>query len=188
MAARGFISYWASRSIPHLHEHQLIPPHQWLPAFSSAVWLGMLLGMLLWWIVTVDRRRLPSLDSDMNLPYISDIGAFTMKPLFIAGSCVTTVSFDLAFAAERWLRHRGRLAPNSSTGEKVLVGLTIFFAIIGTAGLILLSIFDTYRHPTLHDIFLLLFIGGYMLSAVFTCWEYQRLGTSTYITCICTSI
>jgi hypothetical protein len=139
----------------------------------------MLLGMLLWWLVTVHRRRLPSVEPDMTLPYISDIGAFDLKPLFIAGACVTTVSFDLAFAAERWLRHRGRLVPNTSVSEKVLVGLTIVFAIVGTVGLVCLSIFDTYRHNSLHDIFLLLFIGGYMLSAVFTCWEYQRLGLST---------
>lgn len=158
MALRGVISYW------------------WIPVFSAAVWLGTLLGMLLWWIVTVDRKRLPTLDADMSLPYISDIGAVTLKPLFIAGSVVTTITLDLSFAAERWLRHKGRLAPNKSLGEKVLMALTIIFAIVGTVGLICLSIFDTWRHAQLHDIFLILFIGGYLISAIFICWEYQRLG------------
>jgi len=160
MAVRGVISYW------------------WLPIFPACVWLGMLLGMLLWWFVTIDmdRSQVPSLDRDMYLPYISDIGAFTLKPLFIAGSVVTTVTFDLSFAAERWLRHKGRLVPNTTVLEKVLVVLTILFAVVGTVGLICLSIFDTYRHPKLHDIFLLLFIGGYLISAIFICWEYQRLG------------
>lgn len=135
--------------------------------------------MLLWWFVTVDRERLPTLDPGMTLPYISDIGAVTLKPLFIAGSVVTTISFDLSFAAERWLRHKGRLVPNTSIGEKVLMGLTIVFALVGTVGLICLSIFDTWRHPQMHDIFLVLFIGGYLVSAVFICWEFQRLGIST---------
>jgi hypothetical protein len=54
------------------------------------------------------------------------------------------------------------------------------FALIGTAGLILLSIFDTLRHPKLHDVFLLLFIAGYVISAVFICTEYQRLGISKF--------
>ena len=153
---------------------------QWIPVFSAAVWLGTLLGMLLWWIVTVDRKRLPTLDADMSLPYISDIGAVTLKPLFIAGSVVTTITLDLSFAAERWLRHKGRLAPNKSLGEKVLMALTIIFAIVGTVGLICLSIFDTWRHAQLHDIFLILFIGGYLISAIFICWEYQRLGISTF--------
>ncbi|MCJ1471858.1 hypothetical protein MMC13_000499 [Lambiella insularis] len=54
--------------------------------------------------------------------------------------------------------------------------LSVIFATAGTAGLILLSIFDTLRHPHLHDGFLLLFIAGYILSAIFLCAEYQRLG------------
>jgi len=60
--------------------------------------------------------------------------------------------------------------------EKVLSGLSMAFALLGTAGLILLSIFDTLRHHTLHDLFLLFFILGFVVSAVFICWEYQRLG------------
>lgn len=151
---------------------------QWLPVFSGFVWLGTLLGMLLYWIVGIDSRRYPAIDDNMSLAYISDIGAYEMKPLFIAGSVVTTVTFDLSFLAERWLRHKGRLVPNQSLGEKILMGLTIFFALVGTVGLILLSVFDTVRHSTLHNIFLLLFIAGYLLSAVFICWEYQRLGIS----------
>ncbi|KAL8954062.1 MAG: hypothetical protein Q9222_000119 [Ikaeria aurantiellina] len=50
--------------------------------------------------------------------------------------------------------------------ETVLSGLSIIFAIAGTAGLILLSIFDTVSHPK----------GGYVISAIFICAEYQRLG------------
>ncbi|GJN74620.1 tyrosine kinase protein [Purpureocillium lilacinum] len=158
MALRSYFSYWM------------------IPVFSSLVWLGMLLGLLLHWIVGTHRRVYPSMNEGQKIAYISDVGAQELKPLFIAGSAVVTVTLDLAFVAERWLRHRGRLVRNSSIGERTLVALTIVFAIIGTCGLILLSIFDTWRHPRLHDIFLLLFIAGYLLSAVFICWEYQRLG------------
>jgi Frag1/DRAM/Sfk1 family len=35
---------------------------------------------------------------------------------------------------------------------------------------------DTYRHHHLHDGFLLLFIAGFVISAIFICAEYQRLG------------
>jgi uncharacterized membrane protein YbhN (UPF0104 family) len=91
-------------------------------------------------------------------------------------SAVVVVVFDLSFIAERWLRHTGRLAHNTSTAQKVLSFLTILFAVVGAAGLILLSIFDTLHHHNLHDIFLVLFIGGYIVSAIFICWEYQRLG------------
>jgi hypothetical protein len=113
-----------------------------------------------------------------TIAYISDVGAAELKPLFVAGCIITTIFLDLSFATDRWLRHKGRLVPNTTIGEKVLSGLTIFFALVGTVGLCFLSGFDTAHYPKLHDIFLLLFIAGYLLSAIFICWEYQRLGIS----------
>lgn len=146
-----------------------------LPLLSALTWLGMLLGMLISW-ATSGRPHYPSMDADQTIAYISDVGAFRLKPLFIAGSCVTVVCLDLAFLAERWLRHNGRLAANTSRVQKGLSIASIIFAIAGAAGLILLSNFDTYKHPRLHDGFLLLFMGGYVISAIFICVEYQRLG------------
>jgi uncharacterized membrane protein YbhN (UPF0104 family) len=138
----------------------------------------MLLGLLIHWNVD-GRPHYASMEPTQTIAYISDVGAQDLKPLFIAGSCVTTIFLDLSFFSERWLRHRGRLARNTTLTEKVLSGLSLGFALIGTLGLILLSIFDTLRHHTLHDIFLLLFIAGYVISAIFICWEYQRLGIRT---------
>lgn len=135
--------------------------------------------MLIHWAVDTHFEHYPSMVESQHIAYISDIGADELKPLFIAGCCVTTVFLDLSFAADRWLRHKGRLLPNTTIVEKLLSGLTIVFAIVGTVGLILLSIFDTEHHHRLHDIFLALFIAGYIVSAVFICAEYQRLGTST---------
>lgn len=146
------------------------------PIISGVIWLTTLLALLLYWIIDQDRVHYRSMSASQTIAYISDVGANNLKPLFITGCVLTTVFLDLSFAADRWLRHRGRLVPNTSRGQKVLGGLTIAFAILGTAGLILLSIFDTARHPTLHNVFLLLFIVGYVVSAIFSCWEYQRLG------------
>jgi Frag1/DRAM/Sfk1 family len=146
-----------------------------LPVFSALTWLGMLLGMLIHWS-TSGRPHLPSMDPDQTIAYISDVGAFRLKPLFIAGSAVMVVTLDASFLAERWLRHNGKLAPNTSTFQKAISGTSIAFAIAGACGLILLSIFDTYHHDRLHDGFLLLFMGGYILSAICICTEYQRLG------------
>ncbi|KAI1462178.1 Frag1/DRAM/Sfk1 family-domain-containing protein [Annulohypoxylon moriforme] len=153
-----YLSYWA------------------FPIISGLMWLATLLGLLLHWIVDTHREIYASMGDGQTIAYISDVGASNLKPLFIVGCIITTIFLDLSFGADRWLRHRGRLVPNTSTGEKVLSGLTIFFALIGTIGLTFLSGFDTLRYPRLHDIFLLLFIAGYLLSAIFICWEYQRLG------------
>lgn len=165
----------------------------------------MLLGLLIHWASTGEPHY-ASMNPGQTIAYISDIGAQSLKPLFIAGACVTTIFLDLAFVSDVWLRHRGRLAGLSSTGRAVSIA-SLVFAAVGTAGLskcllivlnphdfnhsvilgdyfadsllVLLSIFDTLRHPTLHDIFLLLFIAGYVISAIFICWEYQRLGIRT---------
>lgn len=135
----------------------------------------MLIAMLSYWSAS-GRPHLPSMDPDMTIPHISDVGAFTLKPLFIAGSVVTTIFLDLAFASERWLRHNGRLAKNTTKKEKILSIISIGFALIGTAGLILLSIFDSYRYGNVHNVCLVLFIGGYIISAICLCWSYQILG------------
>lgn len=139
----------------------------------------MILGLLIHWNVT-GKPHYASMSSNQSIAYISDVGAQSLKPLFIAGSCVTTVFLDLAFLSERWLRHRGRLARNETQTERWLAGLSIIAAIVGTVGLILLSIFDTLRHNKLHNIFLVVFIAGYVVSAIFICWEYQRLGIRTW--------
>jgi Frag1/DRAM/Sfk1 family len=135
----------------------------------------MIIAMLIVWNVE-GKPKYASMSDAQTVAYISDIGAQGLKPLFVTGSIVTTVFLDISFASERWLRHRGRLVKNKTLMEKILSGLSMVFAVIGTAGLILLSVFDTLRYPRLHDTFLLLFIVGYVVSAVFICWEYQRLG------------
>lgn len=99
-----------------------------------------------------------SMEADQKIAYISDVGAQGLKPLFIAGSAVTVVVFDLVFISERWLRHKGRLAHNTSLTQKILSICACIASIVGAAGLILLSIFDTLRHPKAHDAFLVVFM------------------------------
>lgn len=89
---------------------------------------------------------------------------------------VTVVFLDLAFLAERWLRHAGQLVPNKGRFDKACAIGSIFFSIAGALGLILLSCFDTLRHPNKHDGFLAMFLAGYIISAILICAEYLRLG------------
>jgi hypothetical protein len=115
-------------------------------------------------------------NSGQTIAMISDTGAYKYKPLFIAGSTIMVVLLDLGMLAERWLRHTGDLLENTSWWQKALSIIAIIASIAGAAGIILLSCFDTYRHPKLHDKFLILFLAGYVISAIFICAEYQRLG------------
>jgi len=131
--------------------------------------------MISYWAAT-GRPHYSTMNEGQYIPYISDIGADYLKPLFIAMSTVTVVTFSLAFVFERYLRHAGKLTPNTSIWQKVYSGCATASAIIGAAGLILLTIFDCKNHNRLHNIFLAVFIIGYIVSAIFICWEYQRLG------------
>ncbi|KAI9714494.1 MAG: hypothetical protein M1820_000455 [Bogoriella megaspora] len=131
--------------------------------------------MLGYWVAS-DSPHYVSFDGNQKIAYISDVGADKLKPLFIAGSSVMVVCLDLSMIAERWLRHKGRLAHNTSWFQKGLDIIAIFAAIVGAAGLIFLSIFDTKRYPRVHDGLLVVFIAGYIVSAIAICWEYQRLG------------
>ncbi|CEI39559.1 hypothetical protein FVEN_g1853 [Fusarium venenatum] len=158
MAVKGVFSYW------------------WFPVLSGLVWCGMLLGLLLEWQINQHGRRYPTQSLHSDVAYISNVGADRLWPLFITGCVLTSIFLDAAFLSERWLRHRGRLAPNTTLMEKILTWLSIVFAAVGTVGLICLAIFRTGRYTRLHHTFLALFIGGYLISAVFICWEYQRLG------------
>ena len=132
--------------------------------------------LVVWNVQTPKRPHYPSMAPDQTIAYISDIGAQGLKPLFITGSVITTIFLDLSLLCERWLRHSGRLAKNTTIIEKVVSWLSLVAAAAGTVGLIGLSVRDTLRYPSEHNKFLAAFIIGYVVSAIFVCWEYQRLG------------
>jgi hypothetical protein len=135
----------------------------------------MLIAMLAYY-AGIGSPHYPSMDPGMTIPHISDVGAFTLKPLFITGSIITMILLDLALLSERILRRKGRLIKNATRTEKVLSNTSLGFALLGSAGLILLTIFDSYRYGTAHNIFLFCFIVGFIISAILLCWAYRRLG------------
>ncbi|EED15313.1 FK506 suppressor Sfk1, putative [Talaromyces stipitatus ATCC 10500] len=147
------------------------------PVISACMWLAMLVAMISTWAAK-GKPHYSNMPATRTIPYISDIGATGIQPLFIAGSAVTVVFLDLSFLSERWLRHTGKLVRNKGRFDKACSILSILFSIAGAAGLILLSIFDDVHHRSLHDAFLGLFIGAYLISAVFICMEYLRLGVT----------
>lgn len=65
------------------------------------------------------------------------------------------------------------LVPDMRRRERVLACFAILGSFIGGLGLLLLSIFDTRRFPSLHRVFLLVFIVGVGLSAIFTIIEVR---------------
>ena len=85
-------------------------------------------------------------------------GAYRLRTLFIVGSAVAVILFDVALVIEFWLRLRGRLAPYASAAQKAFAGVAILFVLVGAAGLILLAVYDTARYPSRHIMFLGVFM------------------------------
>ncbi|KAF9226201.1 hypothetical protein BS17DRAFT_776875 [Gyrodon lividus] len=143
-----------------------------LPIFAAFIWFASLLALLLTWLIS---GRPKYVSQEGSIAYISDVGASFLKPLFVIACCIAGVGLFLSLVLERLLRHRGRLPPDMRRRERVLGTLAIVGAFIAMWGLILLSGFDTGRYPTLHRIFLLVFMLGVALSALFTVLEFKWL-------------
>jgi hypothetical protein len=81
---------------------------------------------------------------------------------------VTVVSFTTVFVTERWLRHRGTIARNTSWFQKLLSALAILFAIIGMIGLIILTCRNDIKYSKTHDACLVVFM---LVLPFFTCFQ-----------------
>ena len=143
-----------------------------IPLFTAFIWFSSLLAMLLTWLISGRPKYVPS---QVAVVYISDIGASFLKPLFVVACCITGPGLVLSLTIERLLRHEGRLPPEHHLLELIFGRLAIVGAVIAMCGLALLSGFDTMRYPTEHLIFLLVFIIGVALSAIFTVIEFRWL-------------
>jgi len=152
-----------------LHTHWY---YVWIPMLTAFVWEGTLLAMLITWLAQGQPQYV---SMDGSIAYISDIGADILKPLFIVGCSITAVGFVLTLVVERWLRHKGRLPPDMRVREKVFSVLAILSSVVGGAALILLSVFDTKHYTTVHRLFLLIFMLGVWLTAIFSVVEYRWL-------------
>ncbi|KAG9032170.1 hypothetical protein FRB95_001797 [Tulasnella sp. JGI-2019a] len=138
------------------------------------MWFSTVLALLITWLAQ-GRPHYVSMSDGQTIAYIFDVAADILKPLFIVGCVFTAVGFFLSLFIERWLRHSGRLLPEHQKRERVMSALACFGAALGGCGLILLSIFDTKRHPSIHRLFLLIFVLGVALSAIFTVIEFRWL-------------
>ncbi|KAK1927747.1 Frag1/DRAM/Sfk1 family-domain-containing protein [Papiliotrema laurentii] len=151
--------------------HLFFGPYIFIPLIGGLTWLGGILALLLLW-VTDGKPRYRG--DEASVVFISDVGA-VHKTLFIVICSVTAGCYVLSLFAERWLRHIDRLPVDLRIREKIFDWLAICFGIIGSAALILLSVFDTFNHSTVHWSMTLVFIVGIALSAIFQAGEIWSL-------------
>jgi len=144
-----------------------------MPLICAGVWFCTLWAMMITWLAQ-GQPAYASFNRGQTIAYISDIGANVLKPLFVTGCAITAVGFVFSLA---FMRRNHALG---SRLENTMDWLALASGSFGALSLILLAVFDTQRHPSLHRLFLLLFILGVVFSAIFTTVEYWRLG-KTYI-------
>ncbi|CAZ86490.1 unnamed protein product [Tuber melanosporum] len=144
-------------------------PYWVMPLICGGVWFSMLWAMMITWLAQ-GQPIYASMNRRQTIAYISDIGANVLKPLFVTGCAITAVGFVFSLA---FMRRNHALR---SRLESTMDWLALATGSLGAVSLILLSVFDTQRHVSLHRLFLFLFMLGVVLSAIFTTIEYWRLG------------
>ena len=130
---------------------------------------GTILGLLIPWLIQ-GRPRLASFDDNQTIAFISDLGAFDLKPLFIAGAFATAALYVASLLANRALQRRH--APGATCGEHTLTVFALVGSSAGGTAVGLLAIFDNFRFTQTHDRLLVVFIAGNLLSAAALVAEY----------------
>lgn len=176
-------------------------PYLWLaPLIAGTTWILMLAVLFLYWIAS-GRPKLP-LQSNPYVAYvyrkylqmytplthpssfISDIGAFHLKPVFIAGCTLTSISFLATILSVHYARYSKHFYDlHDSNWRKAISVLALFFGTAACLSLFLLTIFDTYRYHVVHRRLLLSCFANLASSAVCTqvVWLDQAWKASSFV-------
>ncbi|WVQ85367.1 hypothetical protein IAT38_007532 [Cryptococcus sp. DSM 104549] len=154
-----------------LVSHLFFGPYVIFPILAALTWLGGILALLLLWVVA-GKPRYKS--DEASVVFVSDVGA-THQTLFICICACVSGFYILSLFAERWLRHIDRLPTDLRRREHVFDWLAIFFGIVGSCGLILLSAYNAFDHSTIHWCMTVVFVVGVAISAIFQSAEVWSL-------------
>ncbi|GEQ67683.1 hypothetical protein JCM33374_g1348 [Metschnikowia sp. JCM 33374] len=137
-----------------------------IPLVAFVVWWGMLIAMMACW----GAQGKPMYDfmegQHQNPVYISDIGATNLNPLFISCVAVEMIFFDGTLIADYLLRKQRKLQPYVSDKQPKIAIVSIISGIIAQLGILMVSIFKTSTHQTVHLSMLGVFIGFAFVSCL----------------------
>lgn len=140
----------------------------YFPIIAGATWFSTLTLLLLRWL-SIGRPRYPG-QANPYVPFISDIGAFQFKPVFVVGCTITSV----CFVGTVFCVHHVRYSPNfyalvdDARWRRVLSGVAMVTGLAAGACLFLLSVFDTLEEHEKHRYLLVGTFGGLALSSLAT--------------------
>ncbi|ODV96142.1 hypothetical protein PACTADRAFT_67363 [Pachysolen tannophilus NRRL Y-2460] len=147
-----------------------------LPLLALISWYGMLIAMLACW--SFQGHPIYWFMTGYQDPvYLSDIGATSLQPLFIACAGFQGLFYFITFVCEFFLRLNKKLIPGFyNKDEKNLSFAAIIFAAIGQLGILMVSIFNTHNFSRVHVIMLCVFIVGVFACMVCNIGEYGVSG------------
>lgn len=164
--------------MPRLVFHHL----KLLPLVTGTVWVITLLTLLIYWLA----EGSPRYPGQVNpyVAFISDIGAFRLQPLFIAGGIITSLTLTATIISVHLARRERRLAAQKpedeqSRYEKWVSILACLFDVAACPCRICITLFDNHGHPSLHRTFLFLSLAGTALSCIctaFVLWSEMWTG------------
>ncbi|PVH94232.1 hypothetical protein DM02DRAFT_475062, partial [Periconia macrospinosa] len=132
------------------------------PVLAGTIWFLTLASMLSTWIVR-GRPRYKELTIREHNSFISDIGAFQLKPVFLIGGILTAFFFTSTMVVVHLSRYDERMYSmqmQDMAWKRWVSAVAMSSGIVAGLGLILLTIFDTFRFHQEHAVLLLVcFVG-----------------------------
>ncbi|KAI3393007.1 hypothetical protein diail_4886 [Diaporthe ilicicola] len=153
-----------------------------LPLAAGISWFATLTILLVRWLALGQPRYPGQVNPD--IPFISDIAAFTFQPVFIAGCAITGVTFAGTVFAVHHVRYSPRFYGLTSDARwrQTTSLVALFMGLLAASCLVLLSIFDTFENNDEHRFILLCTFAGLGLAAILTTvvWSDEAWGTARF--------
>ncbi|KAL8905167.1 MAG: hypothetical protein Q9207_002794 [Kuettlingeria erythrocarpa] len=138
-----------------------------LPLIGGAAWFFTLAALFGYWL----SEGRPVYPSQLNpyVAFISDIGAYRLKPLFITGGTITAIAYAGTILAAHHVRYDPHGYGIKDAGwKKGLSVVALVAGVTASVGCVCMTIFDTKRHTNLHGPMLLATFAGIGTSACCT--------------------
>ena len=148
------------------------------PILAAIAWLATILSLLILWLV---HGRIKYEITSPDISFISNIGSY-YKTLFIIGASVTAFFFVLTlcififYHRHTWNQRNATVArPADGDGSTNIFRkprtwsdfISFLFGLASSAGLVLLTIYDSANYDTLHWVFTLIFAFAAIVCAIF---------------------
>ncbi|ORY64516.1 Frag1/DRAM/Sfk1 [Pseudomassariella vexata] len=172
-----------ARLWPRIFEDVSFSRYLWIfPLAAGVSWITTLSTLLIRWL-SLGLPRYPG-QVNPDVPFISDIAAFTFKPVFIVGCTITGISFAGTVFAVHHVRYSPKFyrLTNDAAWRQSVSFIALGCGLVAAVSLFFLSVFDTVDAHVRHRYLLMSTFSGLGLSAILTTlvWWDQTVGPARF--------